>query len=127
MNTHGMQYVSHCFSFFGSIPWYNLIPDTTTDVVTEGRGVKGSTEYICAAKSPEGDWYVMYIPTGRTIYVNVKEMSGNTMRMHWYNPRTGYFIQIGHVGGTDAQFGLVTPDDNDWVIVFDNCPSWKGK
>ena len=83
-------------------------------------------DYICAAKSPEGDWYVMYIPTGRTLYVNVKEMSGNAMRMHWYNPRFGSFTQIGHVGGNDTQFGLVTPDDNDWVLVFDNFPSWKG-
>lgn len=126
MNTPGMQYVNHCFSFFGSIPWHNLIPDTTTKVISDGRGVKGSMDYICAAKSPEGDWYVMYIPTGRTLYVNVKEMSGNAMRMHWYNPRFGSFIQIGHVGGNDTQFGLVTPDDNDWVLVFDNFPSWKG-
>lgn len=125
MNTPGMQYVSHCFAFFGSIPWYDLIPDTTAEVTIEGRGVNGSINYVCAAKSLDGNLYIMYIPGGRTIYMNIKELSGVTMRMHWYNPRKGTYLKIGHVGGNETNFGLVTPDDNDWVLVLDNLPAWK--
>ena len=62
----------------------------------------------------------MYIPTGRTFYLNIEAMSGKTMRMHWYNPRTGQANRIGHVGGNDTRFGVVCSDEEDWVMVFDS-------
>ncbi|MDZ4699430.1 MAG: hypothetical protein SH809_06980 [Rhodothermales bacterium] len=35
---------------------------------------------------------------------------------------TGRSIRIGHVGGSDTRFGIVSPDDQDWVMVFDSVP-----
>jgi hypothetical protein len=125
MDTYGMKQVAHCFKLFDAIPWHTLVPDTSNQVIVKGRGEFGSIDYICAAGSPNGSFYVMYIPTGRNYYVNVNAMSGKTMRVHWYNPRTGRSIRIGHVGGQDTNFGVVCPDDQDWVMVFDSIPDFE--
>jgi hypothetical protein len=125
MNTHGMKQVSHAFNLFDALPWHELIPDTTDTVIVEGRGAFGSLDYICAARPADGSFYVMYIPTGRTYYINLTAMSGETMRVHWYNPRTGRSIRIGHVGGSDTRFGVVSPDSEDWFMVFDRVPEFE--
>jgi hypothetical protein len=125
MSTLGMKEVSYCFSFFNEIPWQNLMPDTTNKIIVSGQSEYGSLEYICSAKSANDNYYIMYIPTGRTIYVNVKEISGKKMRVHWFNPRTGDFLKMGHVSGDDDNFGLVCPDANDWVLVFDRDPKFN--
>jgi hypothetical protein len=52
-------------------------------------------------------------------------MSGKTMRVHWYDPRTGRSIRIGHVGGADTRFGIVCPDGEDWVMVFDSVEEFE--
>ena len=124
MNTSGMQFVSNCFKLFDSLPWHSLVPDTTDRIIVRGRGTYGEREYICSARTPDGSLYLMYIPSGHTFYLNLQEISGHTMRMHWYNPRTGVAIRIGHAGG-DPSFGVVAPDSEDWVMVFDNLPDWK--
>ncbi len=125
MDTHGMKLVANAFKLFDALPWHTLVPDTTGNVIIEGRGAFGSLEYITAAGAPDGSFYVMYIPTGRTYYVNIKAMSGKRMRVHWYNPRTGRSIRIGHVGGGDTGFGVVAPDDNDWLMIFDSVEEFQ--
>ncbi len=125
MDTPGIKRVADVFKLFDTLPWHDFIPDTTDAVIVEGRGEYGSLDYIPAAGTPDGRFYVMYIPTGRTYYVNIQAMSGKTMRVHWYNPRTGRSIRIGHVGGSDTRFGIVAPDDEDWVIVFDSVPEHR--
>lgn len=122
MDTPGMKQTANCFKLFDALPWQDLIPDTTDQIILAGRGEFGSLDYICAARSADGSCYVMYIPSGRTYYVSIKAMSGKRMRVHWYNPRSGRSIRIGHVGGGDERFGVVCPDGEDWVMVFDNMP-----
>ncbi|MCB0657023.1 MAG: DUF4038 domain-containing protein [Saprospiraceae bacterium] len=124
MNTPGMQLVNHCFKLFDALPWHQLIPDTNEQIVVTGRGTFGWLDYACAAKASDDSFYVIYIPTGRTLYFNLHAMSESVMRMHWYNPRTGQFIRIGHAGH-DSHFGVVTPDDDDWVLIFDGIPDWQ--
>ena len=125
MSTPGMKMGSYCFDLFESLPWQTLIPDTTEDVIVAGRGEFGTRDYVCAAGAEDGSFYVMYIPSGRTYYLNIKQMSGTSMRVHWFNPRTGKSIKIGHMGGQDERFGVVCPDDNDWVMVLDSNPEFK--
>ena len=122
MDTPGMKQVAGAFRLFDALPWYELVPDTTDRVIVEGRGAFGSLDYMTAARTPSGSLYITYIPAGRTFYVNIEAMSGERMRVHWYNPRTGRTMRLGHVGGSDRRFGVVAPDGDDWVMIFDNLP-----
>ena len=124
MNTPGMELANNCFKLFDALPWQNLIPDTSDQVLLNGRGTFGQLDFACSAKTIDGSYYVVYIPSGRTMYFNLSAISGKTIRMHWYNPRTGVFMFIGRVG-KDPHFGVVTPDTDDWLLVFDANPDWQ--
>lgn len=118
MSTLGMKQSSFCFNLFESLPWQSFVPDTSSQIIVEGRGEWGTRDFICAAGDSDGRYYVMYIPGGRSIWLNMKEMSEHTMRLHWYNPRSGISIKIGHVGGSE-RFGLIPPDEKDWLLICD--------
>ena len=124
MNTKGMKQVSYCFQLFESVPWQQLVPDTTNEIILSGRGTFGSLDYICAARSLDKRYYIMYIPKGQVININAKNISGKPMRMHWYNPRTGEATKIG-VAETRERFGIAPPSEQDWVLVFDDDASMK--
>ncbi|MBD2704294.1 DUF4038 domain-containing protein [Spirosoma sp. BT702] len=120
MSTTGMKQVSYCFSLFDSRAWEKLVPDQTNDVILSGRGMFGELDYVCAAKASDNSSYIMYIPKGnRTIYLNMQQMTGKPMRMHWFNPRTGTSLRIG-VAETRPKFGVTPPSEEDWVLVFDD-------
>jgi hypothetical protein len=120
MSTLGMKQVAYCFKLYESRAWEKLVPDQTNDVILSGRGTFGELDYICAAKASDNSSYIMYIPKGnRTIYLNMKKMSGKPMKMHWFNPRTGEALRIG-VAETRDKFGITPPSEEDWVIVFDD-------
>ncbi|MEP7141413.1 MAG: DUF4038 domain-containing protein [Ferruginibacter sp.] len=119
MNTTGMQQVSYCFRLFESRAWEKLAPDQTGDIILSGRGTFGELDYICAAGASDSSSYIMYIPKGRTFYLNIQKMTGKPMRMHWYDPRTGEAIKIG-VAETREKFGVTPPSEEDWVLVFDD-------
>jgi hypothetical protein len=123
MNTQGMRFISHCLSLFETLPWQDLVPDEGTDIIYSGRGEFKSIDYVCAAQTRDKKYYVVYLPKGQTLYLNVKKMSGNPMRMHWFNPRTGASLKMG-VAETREEFGVVPPSEEDWVLVFDNDKSF---
>ena len=124
MNTEGMNYVALCFKLFDSLPWHEFVPDESNEIILSGRGEFGSIDYVCAAQSPDKKYYVMYIPKGHTVILNVPKMSGKSMRMHWYSPRTGKSLRI---GGSEnkPRFGITAPSEEDWVVVFDCDPNFK--
>ena len=119
MNTKGMQQVAYCLKLFELLPWHQLVPDETAEIILSGRGIVGSIDYVCAARSADSNYYVMYIPKGQPFEINVKNISGKYMRMHWYDPRTGEAMKIG-VAETRERFGITPPSEEDWVLVFDN-------
>ncbi|MES1225324.1 MAG: putative collagen-binding domain-containing protein, partial [Bacteroidota bacterium] len=118
MNTLGMQQVSYCFRLFDSRHWEKLIPDQTEDIIIAGRGIFGTLDYVCAAKATDNSLYILYIPSGRIIYLNINKIAGKPLQCYWYNPRTGDVLKIGAIGSTD-KFGFATPSAEDWVLVMD--------
>jgi hypothetical protein len=124
MNTPSMKDVSRCFKLFDAIPWQNLAPDTTNQVLLKGRGEWGSYDYICAAKTSDSSVYIMYLPKGRNFWLNVGAISEKSKTLYWYNPRNGRLIKIGGAS-KDENFGISAPDENDWVLLLTSDPTVK--
>ena len=124
MNTTGMNQVSYCLALFNSLPWHKLVPDQTNKIILSGRGTFGSRDYVCASRADDGSFYVIYIPSGQILEMNVRNISGKHMRMHWLNPRTGESLKIGTAEPRE-RFGISPPSEEDWVIVFDNDPAFR--
>lgn len=119
MSTKGMKQAANCFRLFESLPWHQLIPDETNDIILAGRGEYGDLNYMCAARTADKTCYVLYIPQGRNFELNTKNISGKPMQVHWYNPQTGEAMRIG-VAGPSERYGISTPSEEDWLLVFDD-------
>lgn len=119
MSTTGMKQAFYCFRLFEFIPWQQLVPDQSIEIILTGRGSYGALDYICAAKTSDNSYYILYIPKGQPITINARKISGKPMRMHWFNPCTGKVLKIG-VAEMRERFGINPPSEEDWILVFDD-------
>ncbi len=116
--------------FFSSLPWQDLVPDQDHTVVTAGLGTYGNlqtrvskSDFCTAAKTPDGSFVIAYMPTARTITVNMASLRAPASAK-WFDPTNGAYTAIS--GGPFANTGTrqFTPPgknqdgDSDWVLLL---------
>jgi hypothetical protein len=124
LDSPGAVQMAYVKALFEPRAWYNLVPDQSNSVVTVGVGTFGSTDYVTAARTPDGKLVMAYVPSARTITVDMSQLSG-PVTARWYDPSAGTFTQI--AGSPVLNTGLadfVTPGpnangDEDWVLVLE--------
>ena len=124
LDSPGSVDVSYMSTLFASRPWQSLEPDWHHSVVTSGYGSFGNSDYVTASMTPDGKLAIIYIPTTRTIAVDMSRFS-DTMTARWYDPADGTYVAI-----SDSPFNnsgtrkFSTPDlnssgDGDWILVLE--------
>ena len=84
LDTPGSQQMIYASRFFAARPWHKLVPDDRHAVVTAGYGPFATTgspndnDYVTAARTPDGNLVVAYIPSVRAITVDMTKLSGRT-------------------------------------------------
>ena len=74
--------------------WWNLIPDSYHFVVVGGTGTfsvtgsLGASDYLTAARTPDGALVLAYMPTIRSITVDMTKLGGPAYAS-WYDPSNG--------------------------------------
>jgi len=130
LDTSGIIQFNYMRRLFASRKWYDLVPDRQHRVFTAGRGTFSDSDpistdtYATAAATPDGSLAIAYLPTIRTVTVDLSMFSG-PVRARWYDPTSGIFKHIG--GSPFAASGphAFTPStnnsdgDDDWVLVLD--------
>ncbi len=131
IDTVGVTQLTIWKGFFSSLPWQDLIPDQDHTVVTAGLGSYGDlqtrvskSDYCTAARTPDGSFVVAYMPTARTITVNMSSLKAHA-NATWFDPANGAYTRI--PGGPFANMGTrqFTPPgnnhdgDSDWVLLLD--------
>jgi hypothetical protein len=119
MNTEGMREMLYCFNVFDSRPWHLLIPDTGKSTIIKGRGTYRSLDYVCAARAKDSSFYMAYLPVGRTLSVDMRQIGGTQVRVWWYDPQKGEATLIGLFPAAGVKH-FSTPDKRDWLLVIDN-------
>ena len=119
MNTQGMNEVRYTFALIESRPWQELVPDVSGSLVVEGRGSYGDTGYACAARTQSGSTVIVYVPSTRSISVDMTKVSGASANAWWFNPRTGAATLIGTFA-TTGQRAFDAPAGGDSVLVLDD-------
>ena len=119
MNTQGMLEAKIAFSLFDSRRWHELVPDVDSRVVTAGRGTFGSRDYACAARTSNGNTAIVYVPSERTLTLDMSQISGGSAVAWWFDPQSGSAYRIGYFPTRGAQ-SFTTPDAGDWVLVVDD-------
>ena len=91
-----IQYVNQ---LFGSVAWWELVPDQTHKVVIAGYGTyNGSntnftTATYCTTSWISGSLALTYCPNASTLTVNLAEFSG-PVTAQWYDPSNGAYSAI---------------------------------
>jgi hypothetical protein len=122
-----IQYINR---LFGGVPWWNLVPDSGHEIVTEGYGTyNGANSNLAAATYCTTAWItngslaLTYCPNRSTLTVNFAEFSG-PVTAEWYDPSNGAYTSIAETpfanSGTQS---FTTPGNNhdgdpDWVLVL---------
>ena len=143
LDTLGVTQLGIWKNFFTSLPWQNLVPDQHHETVTAGYGTFGNdqvhldpkslsatrdarvslSDYATAARTPDGSYVVVYIPTARMITVDMARLRGLAVA-EWFDPTTGTYQVISgspfsNIG--TRQFippGKNTAGDSDWVLLL---------
>jgi len=128
LDTPGAVQMAYVTALFEARAWYDLVPDQEHTVVTVGFGNFGSDNYATVARTPNGKLVIAYVPSARTIVVDMSKLSG-PVTGRWYDPTVGTFANI--PGSPFANIGsrnFTTPGNNtdgdgDWVLVLEGSAS----
>jgi hypothetical protein len=130
LDTPGAVQIAYVKALFEPRAWYELVPDQVHTVVTAGYGTFSSTgsigdnDYVTAARTPSGKLVMAYVPSARTVTVDMSQLSGPATA-RWYDPVVGTFTSI--AGSPFANTGsndFTTPGtnaggDEDWVLILE--------
>jgi hypothetical protein len=119
MDLPGSVGMEHWGKLFRSRAWFDLVPDQKHQVVTGGLGEFNGLDYLAAARTSDGSTVIAYIPTSRTITVDMTKVSGAQASGWWFDPRTGRASSAGTYPTSSTQ-ELSPPSPGDWVLVLDD-------
>ena len=132
LDTVGVVQLSYMKDLFALRKWYDLIPDEGHTLVTDGYGAaaplgSGSVTtdtYATAARTADGTLAIVYMPTMRTITVDMSQLAGPTSA-RWYDPTTAKYINASESSVMNSGHEQFTPPgkngdgDGDWVLVLE--------
>ncbi len=117
LDSAGSVTLSYLGRLFRSRAFHRLVPDQNHGVLT--AGYSSGTAYAGTARTDDGATVIAYIPTARTVTVDMTKISGGQASTWWFNPRTGEATAIGLLPATGTRT-FTSPDLNDWVLVLDD-------
>ena len=130
IDTPGVEQLGIWKKFFSSLPWQDLVPDQDHKILTTGFGTFGNvdtrvseSDYATAAKTSDGSAIIVYVPTVRTITIDMTCLGG-AAKAQWFDPSDGSYRDIS--GGPFNNTGSkeFTPPgknhagDGDWVLLL---------
>lgn len=110
--------MSHFASFFGSLPWWTLVPDLERRFVVGGRGEHRGLNYASAALAPDGSLAVVYVPEARPVRLDFQHIAGAKARITRFDPVTGVYDEPALVPSDGAR-ELLPITACDWAIIVE--------
>jgi len=108
---------------FESRAWQKLEP--AQQIIKDAPNTGGQD-----IRAAVGSFLMVYIPYGTTIKLSLEKISGNQIRVWWFNPRNNTCIRVGQMD-KPGEFEFDPPADakrgNDWVLVVDDVNANFGK
>lgn len=114
----GALQMKHVRDLMQSRPMQNRIPDQSllaSDAYDRG-------DRITATRAEDGSYAMVYTAGGKGFAINLERLSGETIRAHWFDPRTGEVAFVAEFARSNER--AFTPpsggDESDWVLVLDD-------
>jgi len=130
LDSIGVTQLGYVTSLLQNRTWYNLVPDQTHTLLTAGYGTFASSgsivtnDYATAAKTSDGTLALAYIPSSRTVTIDMSRMSG-PVTAKWYDVTAGTYATIsGSPSANSGTHQFTTPGTHsdgtsDWVLVLE--------
>lgn len=135
MENHASRDMARLYKFFGNLPWHKLVPDQKHEVLVAGYGTFDSEanknesyavglDYVTAAYADDGSLLIAYLPTPRTVTVDMNKLSGK-VTARWFDPTSGEYLPVpGSPFENAGKRGFTPParnpsGDGDWVLVLE--------
>jgi hypothetical protein len=89
LNGRGSQSMTHLGSLFAAYSWWKLEPDASNATLTAGLG--SGRDRAVAARAADGSFAIAYMPSVRTVTVNLAQLAGPQVNIRWYDPANGTY------------------------------------
>jgi hypothetical protein len=113
-----LQHFYHCFS---TRAWWTLAPDLNNEVAIAGRGPYATNNYATTAIAADRSFAITYLPSPRSVTIDLSRFSGSRVNALWFDPRSGQTTRIKRFK-TAGQETFHPPSQNpeeDWVLVLE--------
>jgi hypothetical protein len=138
LDTPGAVQMAYVNALFEPRAWYDLVPDQKHTVVIAGYGTFDGTategncfvmtsDYVTAGRTPDGTLVMAYLPSRRTVTVDMSKLSA-AATARWYDPSRGAYTAAEGAPVPNAGKHAFTPPgnnadgDGDWVLVLETKP-----
>jgi hypothetical protein len=126
LNSAGARTLAYLPTLLTSRAWWTLVPDISHTVLT--AGVSSGTDQAATARASSGAFVLAYVPSARSVTVDMAQLSGPNVVARWYDPTNGTYRSI--TGSPFAASGtrvFASPGTNssgfaDWVLVLESAP-----
>jgi Protein of unknown function (DUF4038)/Putative collagen-binding domain of a collagenase len=114
----GVRQMRYVKALMLSRPYLSRIPDQTLILGDPGAG----TAHISATRDKSGSYAMVYLPSPRTVTLDLTKLSAHRPIAWWFNPRTGAATRLKRIQSTgSASFTSPKGDkEDDWVLVLDD-------
>jgi hypothetical protein len=119
MNNSGSVSMDYLQRLFRSRTWQLLIPDFDNHLITSGYGTWGKKDHVASAVTSDRITIIAYLPSNRTVTLNMTGINGDKAKCWWYNPSDGKATEIG-IFKTSGNHRFEPPSAGDWLLVIDN-------
>jgi hypothetical protein len=119
MDTPGTRETQYWYRLFSSKPWQELQPDVDHSAITDGYGDRGTSNYVCAARTSDYRLVMAYLANGGSVVADLGRMPGETVRVSWYDPTTGK-SQAESEMPADGTETLTAPSSKSWVLSVES-------
>lgn len=88
LESAGAKQMKIAAQFLAGRSWWDLSPDVREEFLVSGNGFYGSDEYAVAGLAHDRTWAAVYLPTQRTVRVNLDKLR-QSARAFWFDPTSG--------------------------------------
>jgi hypothetical protein len=111
----GSGQMRHAKDLLLSRPFLTRVPDQSL-LSDPGEGA----HHARATRDEDGSYALVYLPTGKSVEVDLEKLSGEKLRAYWFNPRNGASARIGE-RKREGRHEFAPPKGGpDWVLVLED-------
>lgn len=124
LNSNGAQTLVYLRRLIERYAWSKLRPDFANTFLIEG--VKSTSDRAVAAIANDGSFGLLYMPSARSVTLNLAMLAGPKVRVHWYDPTTGDVSTLPGLSmpasgsRTFVPYAHNASGDSDWVLVLES-------